>query len=155
MRELGVWLRLGRTLEENRRRYSRERIQTRLLGNVNDYISTISFDGISNYGTSTDEEGRVYIRIAANGSNWDINVYRSVSAANQVATATNVAASGTKALTATNSSGLTGSVTLGGSVSADTSDDIQCLILPDWKRESADLPLGRHHVGRYLQSVCL
>lgn len=135
-RELGVFLRLGRTLEENRRRYTRERIQTRIIGDVSNYLSALSFSAISNFGTSTDEEGRVYIRIVANSSNWDINVYKATGASGLVASATNVAASGTKALTAANSSGLTGSVTLGGSIVADTTDTIQALLLPDWKRES-------------------
>lgn len=135
-RELGVWLRIGRTMEENRRRYSRERIQVRKLNDTTPYFTALSFSAMSNYGTSCDEEGRVYIRIVANGSNWDINVYKATGASGLVAQATNVAASGTKALTAQNSSGLTGSVTLGGSISGDATDNLQALLLPDWKRES-------------------
>ena len=100
------------------------------------HFTNVALTAMSNYGTSTDEEGRLYVRFVANASNWDVHIYRSVSAANEVASVTNLAASATGTLVEQNSSGLAGTITLGATIAADVTDNHQLLVLPDWKRES-------------------
>lgn len=67
-------------------------------------------------------DGRLWIRVTANGGNWDIHIYKALAAASEVATATNVAAGAVATLTAANSSGLTGSCTLAASIAAIAND---------------------------------
>lgn len=139
MRELGLWLRAGRTIEERRRRYTRERVQVRNFGDLTSatpHLTAVVISTLGEFGTSTSEEGRLYVRFVANAGNWDVHLYRSTGAANEVGTVTNVAASATGTIVEANSSGLTGTLTLGAAIAGDTSDSHQLLILPDWKRES-------------------
>jgi hypothetical protein len=76
--------------------------------------------------------GRLWIRITANGGNWDIHIYKALAAANEVATATNVAAGAVATLTAANSSGLTGTCTLAASIAAVAGDTYSIKVHLGW-----------------------
>lgn len=124
-----------RLLREVRDRFGDARTQVLNLVDWNSNISSITLSGV-NFGTNCTTEGRLYVRIVANGGNWDCNIYKATGGGggDLVATATNVAASGTGTLTASNSSGLTGSVTLGSSITAETNDRHQLLCFPDFRQ---------------------
>src|SRR5687767_12757783 len=65
---------------------------------------------LSENGRNGDADGRLWVRIAANGPNWDVILYKAktAQAADKVAEALNVAAGATGTLVAANASGITG-----------------------------------------------
>lgn len=83
-------------------------------------------------GVNTDAGGKLYIRFAANGGDWDIHLYKATGGGggDEVASATAVADGAVATLAEVNSSGISGSVTLDGSVQADTSDThiLECFV---------------------------
>lgn len=83
-------------------------------------------------GRNTDASGRLYVRITANGGNWDIHVYKALAAASEVMTATAVAAGATATLAAANSSGLSGTCVLGASPAAIANDTYSLQLYLDW-----------------------
>jgi len=87
---------------------------------------------LSESGRNTDADGRLWARIAANGGNWDILLYKAktAQAGDKVAEALNVAAGATFTLVAANSSGIGGTARLGASPAAIAADTyaIQCYL---------------------------
>lgn len=79
---------------------------------------------LSETSRNADADGRLWIRITANGANWDIDVYKAkaAGAGNKVLSATNVAAGATITFSAANSSGISGTAKLGSSVAAIAGD---------------------------------
>lgn len=83
----------------------------------------ISGVNLSDLSKNTDASGRLWVRVTANGGNWDIHVYKALSAASEVMTATNVAAGAAATLAEANSSGMSGTCLLGSNaatIAADT-----------------------------------
>lgn len=83
---------------------------------------TLTGVNMSDVGRNVTDGGRLWIRVTANGGNWDIHIYKALAAASEVATATNVAAGAVATLSAANSSGLTGSCTLAATIAAIAAD---------------------------------
>lgn len=138
-REFGLILRLMRTSREQKRRYSKERVQVR---NENDatsaspHFTAVTLTGV-HYGMNTSEDGLLYVRLVANDDNWDVHLYKATGGggSDEVARATNVAAEATGNLVAQNSSGLSGTVTLGASIAGETNDRHRLRVFVDWKLE--------------------
>lgn len=76
--------------------------------------------------TSNSDDGTLFLKTTANGSNWDIEFFRSSgrTSADLVAKATNIAASAAFTATQRNRSGLTVGWTLGGTVSASSAVEL-------------------------------
>jgi hypothetical protein len=95
-------------------------------------------DGVRNL----DASGALWVRVTANGGNWDIHVYKAVGAASEVMNATNVAAGATATLAQANSSGLSGSCLLSASVMAAIAADTYRLQVylgyPEYDRQIFD-----------------
>lgn len=88
-----------------------------------------TFSGVK-YGVNTDKEGRVWVRVTGTGP-YTVSVYTAASASGLVAQGSG-AADATVTLSAQNSSGMTGTWKLPSSVTADTSDNIQLLLVKDF-----------------------
>lgn len=75
-------------------------------------------------GVNTDTNGKLYVRLVANGGDWDITIYKATGGGggNAVCAATAVADGATATLTASNSSGITGTVVLDATVAGDVTD---------------------------------
>ena len=125
-------------LEELYDKFTRERTQLRFIDSRG-YISAISMAGVRRNVNCTIGY-RFYVRIAANGGNWDVNIYKATGAGggDLVAHVTNKAASSTSSLVADNSSGITGSITLGASPAAVANDTLVLEAVLDYP---ARLPL--------------
>lgn len=85
-------------------------------------------------GRNTDADGRLWVRITANGGNWDVALYKAktAQAADKVAEFTNVAAGATGTFAAANSSGITGTAKLGSSVAAIAADTYSIQVFLGW-----------------------
>lgn len=135
-----------RELYELRDKQRRERTQ---VWNENDatsasaHFTAVSLTGVVFPTTTsignTSNDGLLYVRITANGGNWDVNLYKATGGSGLVAHATNVAASGTSALTADNSSGIGGSITLGATIAAETNDRHRLRISKDYRARLDDV----------------
>ena len=142
-RELGLWLRLARWLEENRRRVVRERTQIVNQGdvfNVTPAFTAVTLAGIR-FGSNTTEAGVLFVRTAINGANRDVRLFRATGGGggDEVAQAIAAPLSTTSPWVAVNSSGISGTVSLGATVAADVTDRHTLLILEDWKLEELDI----------------
>lgn len=97
-------------------------------------IVNLSLSGVvlGETGRNTDAGGRLWVRLTANGGNWDIHIYKAMTAqaGDEVATASDIADDATFTLTAANSSGITGSGKLTASVAAIAADNyaLQCYV---------------------------
>lgn len=130
-RELGsMILAPMREARESYDKFTRERTQIQPLTQLA-YVASLTLSGVDG-GNNTSKAGELWIRIAANGGNWDVHIYKAAGASGEVASVTNVAASGTAALVAQNSSGLSGSLTMAGSVAAVANDLYKVLVVVDY-----------------------
>ena len=134
--EFCLFLSAMRVLRETLDTFRYEREQT-VIWDQRGYISSVTLAGID-YGVNTTEDGLLYVRITANGGNWDLDFYKATGAGggDKVATVTNLAAAGTSALTAANSSGISGSVTLSASVAAVAADTLVLWIKQDFRKRA-------------------
>jgi len=135
VKETMFFLGLLRCLREYRDSVFLQRLQ---FVNENDATSsTAHFTAIALTGidldVNTSSAGILYVRITANGGNWDIKLYTATGASGLVGTATNVAASAAGTIVADNSSGLGGTITLGATIAAETNDRHQIRCFPDWR----------------------
>lgn len=133
---LAVLLAMLRVLREARQRFSEEKVRVfnHKDFNQNFVAGTLTLSGVK-IGVNTSPEGVLYVRLVADGGDWDVNIYMATGAGggDLVATANAVADGAVATLTAANSSGLTGSVTLDGTVVAEADDVHQIICLPDFK----------------------
>jgi len=140
-KELGLFLCMLRDWSEKKDRHVRQRTQVEIWGDTaTARISSITVAGAV-YGTNCTVDGYIYVRITANGGNWDVDFYRATGAGggDKVAHVTNVAASSTTALTADNDSGITGSITLTGSISAEATDRLKLRVIIDYPARVAQV----------------
>lgn len=128
-----------RLLRECKDRFRFERTQVVLLDGRG-YVTSLTLAGVVT-GVNTDTKGQLYIRIAADGGNWDINIYKATGAGggDLVASVNALAAAGTSALTAENSSGLSGSITIGASMAAVANDTIVAQTFVDFRKLARDV----------------
>lgn len=117
------WLVPMRLLEETASRFLLERIRIDNRDDYNTNIAAATLTGV-NYETNTDAQGRLRVRVSANGGNWDVKLFKATGGggSDEVGRVTNVAAAGTGTIVAQNSSGLGGTITMAATVAAETDD---------------------------------
>lgn len=118
---------------ELRKRFERTDHRLILENDTSNMFDNVSLSGV-NIGTNTDASGLIYIRVVANASNWDINLYKATGggAADLVASATNVASNTTGVtLSEQNNSGLSGSLDLN-TGAADITDNLRISCYTDF-----------------------
>lgn len=120
---LGLIVAPLRLLRETRDRFRYERIQCVLLDSRGTNVGSLTLTGVVT-GVNTDNLGRLYVRLTADGGDWDVHIYKATGAGggDEVASTNATADGATATLTAQNSSGIGGSVTLVASVSAVADD---------------------------------
>jgi len=84
----------------------------------NEYLTNWALSGVQLF-SNTDEAGRLYVDIAANAANWDIEIFSDSTRLASVAKATNIVAGATGTLAEQNDSGLSGTVDLHAGIAAD------------------------------------
>lgn len=100
-------------------------------GDVDENTSDWSLSGVQP-GVNTDALGRLFVRLVADGGDWDVNLYKATGggSGDLVASADAVADGATATLSEANGSGISGTVLLSGSVSgvADDIHRLHCLV---------------------------
>lgn len=134
--EFALFLSTLRILRETRDTVQYERTQVAVLDSRG-YIASLTLAGID-YGVNTTADGLLYVRLTANGGNWDVHIYKATGAGggDEVASVTNIAADGTAALVAANSSGISGSITLGSSIAAVAADTLVLWVKQDLRKRA-------------------
>jgi hypothetical protein len=131
----GIIVALWKSARELRKRVSEEVCRSY---NDNDFEANFASDVTlvgADVGVNTSAEGYLYVRLVANGGDWDVEFYKAAGGGGSdlMAKATAVADGAVATLAEQNSSGLTGSVTLDASVVAEADDVHKLKVFNDFK----------------------
>lgn len=135
---MGVIVNMYKVLRSAWKRMTESKVRAYNHNDFNaNFASAITITG-AKLGVNTSAEGYIYVRLVADGGDWDVNLYTAPAASGLVAAANAVADGAVATCTEQNSSGLTVTVTLDASVVAEIDDVHRILVYPDFSLQVDD-----------------